>query len=373
MVDKFNGLRDLQSLRSIVAPIWEADFGNAKWPYPSESQSSNDVQTIYEGIIDSYDCTVTTQTLPHEKNHQRQAFSFSFTKPGAISLKTQGHLSANENLPSNAPFFLYFTSGGFILDCSKHEAKLMEKISSDSNSRVFSIKYPLAPEHSIEDIMIAAKLTYLWIKENAALLNKDEGSPFIMGGFSAGAGLAINLAAQETNNKYIDKLMLASPFTGLSEEHLEMCSNDDTGLTKKDLENCARHCIGLTSAKDPQLFPAYRENLVLPPTVLLAGERDLLRPFTEFLRDKISNENDVTYKTVMSTDPSKVAEHTHFAWGYANTAMVEMISEVSAKNTLHQMQRRKPTLTPAQDVHKVASVEPTITSATTQNKRKAEP
>ena len=177
------------------------------------------------------------------------------------------------------PAIVYFHGGGFVmgdLDCYDG---LCRALANESDCRIISVDYRLAPEHpfpaAVEDCFAAAA----WIEENASDLGVDA-NRIAVAGDSAGANLAavVCLLAKD-NTPAIAFQLLIYPTT-----HFNANRGEDSSRTAYFLDGRAiawfRNCYVPpgTDPADPRLSPLDAKDLNgLPPAYVVTAGFDPLR------------------------------------------------------------------------------------------------
>ena len=303
-------------------------FGVDKWNLKSSTQDTKLEESTKD--FESYECTAIKLTkYDHENKLEQNIYKLTFSKPGEMSIKAQLCIMNPKDLNADAPFVLYYSSGGYFLDLSQNDIMPLKKVTASDN-RIAVVKYPLAPKYSIAHIAKAANLVFNWVQSNKSLLSCSPKSKFILAGFSAGAGLAAYIAGEKDNAKLINNLFLASPFIGLDSNSLEKCNDKDPNLTKEQLETSVDYCRGIVDLTNEKLFPIFRKREGLefyPDTVVCAGNNELLinisKDFTKQLQSAGVNAKYID---------SKGEFHTHFQEGKANEILLETIASSVGKD-----------------------------------------
>lgn len=179
------------------------------------------------------------------------------------------------------PAIVYFHGGGFVmgdLDCYDG---LCRALANESDCRIISVDYRLAPEHpfpaAAEDCFAAAA----WIEENASDLGVDA-NRIAVAGDSAGANLAavVCLLAKDNNRTpAIAFQLLVYPTTHFNAKRGEGSSSPAYFLDSRAIawfRNC--YVPPGTDPTDPRLSPLDAKDLSgLPPAYVVTAGYDPLR------------------------------------------------------------------------------------------------
>lgn len=184
--------------------------------------------------------------------------------PEAIAKKHRAHM------------FFYLHGGAYILGAGK--AGLLEAvlIASRIGIPVLSVDYRMAPDHpapaSIDDVVA------VW---QHVIKNKKPRS-VVMGGNSAGAGLALGAAHRfaELNLPMPAALYLASPLVDLTKTGDSRFINEGIDRLVVTWDGISAGSIPLYAGeldlKHPYISPIYRSFDNFPPAFLASGTRDML-------------------------------------------------------------------------------------------------
>ncbi|GAA3838606.1 alpha/beta hydrolase [Amycolatopsis tucumanensis] len=154
---------------------------------------------------------------------------------------------------------LYFHGGGFIAG----SARAWRPFVAGLRMPVLSVDYRLAPEHRISDAIGDGLSAYRWLIEHTS-------TPVVFAGDSAGGGLAISVAlrARDEGLPVPDGLAVISPWAELGPARPGPA---DALLSTARVDRVVRLC-----GTGPEPSAARADLRGLPPTLVVAGERDLL-------------------------------------------------------------------------------------------------
>lgn len=192
---------------------------------------------------------------------------------------------------------LYIHGGGYTCGSIDYVRGFASVLSAELGMRVFAPEYRLAPEHpypaAIEDVIEA----YRWVLEMGYSPDR-----IILAGESAGGGLCYSLCLKLRELGYVMPagIVAISPWCDLSlvGESYEDNEKLDPALTKKRLEfftDCyifgdktaadkpGRHVSKKDNEKkrNPYASPIYGDPSGFPPSLILAGDREILRSDSE--------------------------------------------------------------------------------------------
>lgn len=186
---------------------------------------------------------------------------------------------------SPLPVIIYFYAGGFCLNLDVYQHGACARMANAAGSKIVTVDYPLAPEHSASNIVDFCYETIEYLYRNSEKFGLET-RHFVLAGCSSGGTLAALVTNKLLNDPQIKILaqILISPLVDLSlETHRE---NPYASYQKEDLmlSDDALEYFSSTFASDPimqkssKVSPLYNENWVgLPETLIIVGEYDVLR------------------------------------------------------------------------------------------------
>lgn len=181
---------------------------------------------------------------------------------------------------------LYIHGGGFIAGRPETHQKMVARLCLLTGMRAFMPAYRLAPEHPLpaaqEDIRRA------WDYLRAEGYAPEQ---IIIGGDSAGGGLALSLLAELGGEGQRPAGVFAwSPCADLSFSGASVQSNDATEhfFPARRVHDLAAMALGDMAAEDPRVSPLFAEFSDCPPVLIQASESEILfddaRRMAEVLR-----------------------------------------------------------------------------------------
>jgi epsilon-lactone hydrolase len=173
--------------------------------------------------------------------------------------------------PRPTRVLLYLHGGAFVMGSPSAYRSRAVRLSYRCDAEVLVPDYRLAPEHpfpaALEDALAAWR----------ALTSIAPGRPALVGGDSAGGGLALSLMVQlrELGEPSPRGAVLLSPSANLaggapSGRHRELWLSPD------HLRQWRRHYLGTADPRDPRASPALADLSGLPPMLVLVGEDEML-------------------------------------------------------------------------------------------------
>jgi epsilon-lactone hydrolase len=172
---------------------------------------------------------------------------------------------------------LYLHGGGYILGRPAHFRGLIADYARATGFGFFVLDYPLAPEHPYPAALDAALAAY------RRLLDGAGAQPVVVGGDSAGGGLAVGLllAVKAAGLPRPAAAFLLSPWVDLtlSSESMTAEPSDDPWSSRADFELRAGYYLAGNRPNDPlvsPLFAAADDLAALPPLHIEVGTADRL-------------------------------------------------------------------------------------------------
>lgn len=166
---------------------------------------------------------------------------------------------------------VYFNlfGGGYMLGTLKSRRWIPYLISRATNLRCLNIEYRLAPEYPFPAALEDSIQGYKWL-----LSNDFEPSNIIIGGQSAGGGLAVAtlLKLRELNLPYPKAAVLLSPWADLTGNANSLKDNQVYEPEMAEgIKNMAKLYAQNESSKNPFISPVFADLKGLPPLLIQAG------------------------------------------------------------------------------------------------------
>jgi acetyl esterase/lipase len=167
---------------------------------------------------------------------------------------------------------LYLHGGAFFAGSPRHYRPIACAFAA-LGFNVFTPAYRLAPRNPFPAALDDARAVF------AALA--ERGGNILIAGDSAGGGLALSLmlARRDAGLSLPAAAALFSPWTDLAATGPSVRENEasDPLFTRRMLKNAARAYLGEESSRNPLASPLYGDLRGLPPLLLHASARELLR------------------------------------------------------------------------------------------------
>jgi monoterpene epsilon-lactone hydrolase len=169
---------------------------------------------------------------------------------------------------------LYLHGGGYSLSPEAPQWNIIAKLMRAAEVSVTVPLYPLAPEHTCEEVLAFALEVY------AAAEREAGGLPLILAGDSAGGGLALAVAQtlRDAGMRQPERMVLICPWLDVT-----CCDPMQAELEKVDpilsidsSREMGRWYAGECSTDDPRVSPLFGKFHDLPPTLVLTGTHDVL-------------------------------------------------------------------------------------------------
>jgi cation diffusion facilitator CzcD-associated flavoprotein CzcO/acetyl esterase/lipase len=167
---------------------------------------------------------------------------------------------------------LYLHGGAYCIGSPRTHRSLTARLSLASGLSVFAADYRLAPEHPFPAALDDALAAYRALRADG---------PVIVGGDSAGGGLALALAMalRDAGEALPASLLLLSPLCdAVLPDLLPPPPPGEAMLSPAWAEACVDFYRGPHSAAEPGISPLRGDLRGLPPTLIQAGTDELLHP-----------------------------------------------------------------------------------------------
>lgn len=168
---------------------------------------------------------------------------------------------------------IYFHGGGYSIGSPRSHRYLASRLADAAYCRAIAPDYRLAPEDPFPAAVDDAMAVY------RAVLENEPASGVILGGDSAGGGLALALAisARDAGLPQPAGLLLISPWIDLAHEGSTYEENADTDTT--GLEGLTRFAVSYANGRDlhdPLISPLYGDLKGLAPMLIQVGTAEVL-------------------------------------------------------------------------------------------------
>ncbi|MEL6464278.1 MAG: alpha/beta hydrolase [Pseudomonadota bacterium] len=181
---------------------------------------------------------------------------------------------------------LYFHGGGFVFGSPRTHRAMVANLACRAGAQAVLPRYPLAPEHPFPAALTHAIATYHAV---CAM-----GDPVVLGGDSAGGGLALSvLAALLAEGASLPAAVFAfSPLTDLtfSGDSISENAKADVVLPAERAGELAQMYLADADPTDPRVSPLFADFTGAPPVWITAGDTEILlddsRRMAERLREQ---------------------------------------------------------------------------------------
>jgi monoterpene epsilon-lactone hydrolase len=165
---------------------------------------------------------------------------------------------------------VYLHGGGYVQPIAKQHWQLVTKIAREADCKVILPLYGLAPKNTVDDAI--ALMTQV--------LDRLDDLPLVLGGDSAGGGLALALAQKQQWQSRVQLLLLISPWVEarFHDEESMGLEKIDPWLSAEALSYIAGVWSGVGDASRLEVSPLRGTFEGLPATQLFLGDVDLLYP-----------------------------------------------------------------------------------------------
>nr|AIT69759.1 esterase/lipase AS-Trib30 [uncultured bacterium] len=233
---------------------------------------------------------------------------------------------------------VYYLHGGGYVACSpKTHRGFTANLSIAANSKVLALDYRLAPENkfpaALEDAVGGYRL----------LLEKERPERIIIGGDSAGGGLAVAtlIAIRERGLPMPAGAFLLSPWTDLAGTGNSIVTNDavDPMLSGKMVHKLAALYHGDVSPTDPLVSPLYGDLKGLPPMLIYVSDTEVLLDDSRRLAERARKEGVMVDLRVWIGLPHVWPIFVAFGIPESKTALGEIAEFIKQQTSLPQVKR----------------------------------
>ncbi len=195
---------------------------------------------------------------------------------------------ADTSCPAANPavIVLYLHGGGYLFGSPKTHRQVLIAMAKAFQAPAYGLDYRLAPEHPFPAAVEDAARAYQW------LLGRHPGADIVLGGDSAGAGLAIATAVgvRDAGLKLPKAIVAFSPYSDLAVtgESVETNAKSCAMFTPRGIREAAAMYLAGADARDPRASPLYANFAGLPPMLMFASRHEILRDDTLRLAERAS-------------------------------------------------------------------------------------
>jgi monoterpene epsilon-lactone hydrolase len=179
---------------------------------------------------------------------------------------------------------LYLHGGGYLFGSPKTHRQVLFAMAKAFESPVYGLDYRLAPEHPFPAAVEDALRAYRWVRAH------HPDAAIVLGGDSAGAGLAISTALEVRANKLTHPAAIVgfSPYSDLAVtgDSVEANARSCAMFTPRGVREAATLYLAGADPRDPRASPLYADLTGLPPMLLFASRHEILRDDTLRLAER---------------------------------------------------------------------------------------
>lgn len=181
------------------------------------------------------------------------------------------HMAPKDGEPRG--HLLYFHGGGYIFSAVPPHWTSLVDLAEKHGIAVTAPLYPLAPESGAEE-------TVCWALDYYRHYITDHDGPFVMGGDSAGGGLAAAtaMAARDAGLRLPSGLLLICPWLDASATHPDQVAIEprDCILRLRGVRDAGKLYARDLPIDDPRISPIHGNWAGLPPILMFGGGDDIL-------------------------------------------------------------------------------------------------
>jgi monoterpene epsilon-lactone hydrolase len=187
------------------------------------------------------------------------------------------------NLSPRAPKrqMVYLHGGGYVQPIAKQHWQLVAKLAREADCKVIVPLYGLAPSHTVDEALSLM----------SEVLDGLDELPLILGGDSAGGGLALSLAQSDQWKRRVKLMLLISPWVeaDFGDDESKRLEKIDPWLSSQALSYIAGVWSGVGDRLRVEVSPLRGEHEGLPAIKLFLGDVDLLYPQGKKLEDSLKS------------------------------------------------------------------------------------
>lgn len=198
------------------------------------------------------------------------------------------HPQPNKKLP----MIVFYHGGGFIIgDISTHD-EACRLLAIHANAQVLSIDYPLAPEHSPQQVVNSCVEALEWVYSNVATLNIEK-NRIAVAGDSAGGNLSAVVAQKTQHTVYAPSAQfLIYPALDFKSRYASYYTfREGLILTDHDIDTVNslyldRHHV---DTAEPLVSPIYGDIQKVAPAYILTAKYDILHDEGQIYANKLKD------------------------------------------------------------------------------------
>ena len=174
----------------------------------------------------------------------------------------------------DGPLILYYHGGGYVFGSTNTHRAMMAALSKMTGLPVCLVEYRLAPEHPFPAAIEDALASYQALSDR----------PVILGGDSAGGGLALALLAEILRQDMPPPVGAfgLSPLTDMTFSGASIVENEacEVMLPAARIAEISEAYLGHAAPEDPRASPLFADFQDAPPIWLTVGNTEILRDDT---------------------------------------------------------------------------------------------
>jgi acetyl esterase/lipase len=195
--------------------------------------------------------------------------------------------------PEPQTTILYFHGGGFVFGSPATHAAMVAALAKRAAARAVLPRYPLAPEHPFPAALTHAMAAYR--------ASRGQSDRVVIGGDSAGGGLALALLAQllASGEPTPDAVFAFSPLTDMTFSGASFRENAeaDVILPAERAQDMAQMYLNGEDPASPLVSPLFADFTDGPPVWITAGDTEILVDDSRRIVDRMKAQGvDITYK-----------------------------------------------------------------------------
>jgi len=173
-----------------------------------------------------------------------------------------------------APVLLYLHGGGFVFGQTPQHLQMAAFLARRLGMRILLVDYRLGPEFPYPAALDDCTACYRWLRKQGIAAGE-----IVVAGDSAGGNLTVALLMKlrDAGEALPAAAACLSPVTDLTRDHSQGGLKDPL-LPPKAMRLYTRAYLGGQDAHDALISPALGNLHGLPPLLIFAGEREVLRP-----------------------------------------------------------------------------------------------
>lgn len=183
---------------------------------------------------------------------------------------------------------LYLHGGAYVYEMMSMQWTLLGKLLDRTDISITVPIFPLAPEHTVEEILPFVRTTY------ERLVNQGDPTAMTLLADSAGGGLAVALAQElrDSGRPAPKSLILISPWLDVtcSDPAQNELEKLDPILLRSGLREEGSWYAGKLTPTDSRVSPLFGDLTRLPPMLVLTGTHDVLHADASRLQVKLAAE-----------------------------------------------------------------------------------